>query len=183
MMNDLKPLIKKQDKIAGIIIWTVSIVVFVAVFILSRISLNIDLGFNIHIFATINAFINGLVSLLLVGGFVSARAKMYALHRAIMFISIGLSVVFLLSYICHHLFSGSTPYGGNGNIRYLYFFILITHIFLAGIILPFILYTAYRALTGEYRQHRKLVRITFPIWLYVSITGVIVYLMISPYYK
>lgn len=182
-MNNLKPLLSKHDKTANILIWTVSIIVFVAVFILSRVQLKIDLGFDVHIYATINAFINGLVSFLLIGGFISARAKMYVLHRNIMFACIGLSVLFLISYISHHLLSGSTSYGGEGAIRYFYFFILITHIFLAGIILPFILYTAYRALTGEYQRHRKFAKITFPIWLYVSITGVIVYLMISPYYN
>jgi putative membrane protein len=182
-MKSLKPLIKKQDRTANILIWSVSIIVFVAVFVLSRVQLKVDLGFDIHLFATINAFINGLVSLLLIGGFIAVRAKMYMLHRNIMFTCIALSVLFLLSYISHHLLSGSTSYGGEGAIQYFYFFILITHIFLAGIILPFILYTAYRAITGEYQHHKKLAKITYPIWLYVSITGVIVYLMISPYYN
>jgi putative membrane protein len=182
-MNNLKPLLHKQDRTANILIWIVSIIVFVAVFILSRVQFKIDLGFDVHFFATINAVINGLVSFLLIGGFISVRAKIYVFHRNIMFACIGLLVLFLLSYISHHLLSGSTAYGGEGAIRYFYFFILITHIFLAGIILPFILYTAYRALTGEYQRHRKLAKITFSIWLYVSITGVIVYLMISPYYN
>ncbi len=93
-----------------------------------------------------------------------------------------LSALFLVSYICHHLFAGETSFGGSGSIRYLYFFILITHILLAAIILPFILFTTYRALAGEWKRHKKLARITWPVWIYVSVTGVIVYLMISPYY-
>jgi putative membrane protein len=93
-----------------------------------------------------------------------------------------LSLLFLVSYICHHLLSDSTSFGGSGTIKYLYYFILITHILLAAIILPFILYTSYRALVAEWPQHRKLARITWPIWFYVSVTGVIVYWMISPYY-
>jgi putative membrane protein len=93
-----------------------------------------------------------------------------------------LSVLFLVSYIAHHLLSGNTTFGGTGVIRHVYFFILITHIFLAAVILPFILFTAYRGLTAEYPAHRKLARITWPIWFYVSVTGVVVYLMISPYY-
>jgi putative membrane protein len=93
-----------------------------------------------------------------------------------------LSVLFLVSYIAHHLLSGNTTFGGTGAIRHVYFFILITHIFLAAVILPFILFTAYRGLTAEYPAHRKLARITWPIWFYVSVTGVVVYLMISPYY-
>jgi putative membrane protein len=99
-----------------------------------------------------------------------------------MIAAIVLSALFLVSYICHHLFAGDTRFGGVGPIRTVYFIILITHIFLAAIILPFILFTAYRALTGEYSKHTKIARITWPIWFYVSVTGVIVYLMISPYY-
>jgi putative membrane protein len=80
------------------------------------------------------------------------------------------------------LLAGDTRYGGEGSIRYVYFILLITHIFLAAIILPFILFTTYRALTGEWARHRKLAKITWPIWLYVSLSGVAVYLMINPYY-
>ncbi len=94
-----------------------------------------------------------------------------------------LSALFLVSYICHHLFAGDTKFGGAGTIRYAYYFILATHIFLAAIILPFILFTAYRATISEWASHRRLAKITWPIWLYVSITGVVVYLLISPYYS
>lgn len=114
-----------------------------------------------------------------------------------MLTAISLSVLFLLSYIAHHLLAGDTKYGDlnhdgivsldekalAGNLRMIYYFILITHIPLAAIILPFILFTAYRALTGEYDKHKKLVRITWPVWFYVAVTGVVVYLMISPYYN
>ena len=94
-----------------------------------------------------------------------------------------LSVLFLLSYIAHHLLANETKYGGAHDwLFYVYLFILITHIALATIILPFILYTAYRSLSGEYEKHKKLARYTWPLWLYVSITGVVVYLLISPYY-
>jgi putative membrane protein len=106
----------------------------------------------------------------------------FLLHKRIMFSALFLSILFLLSYICHHLFTGDTRFGGQGTIRYVYFIILITHIFLAAIILPFILYTAYRALIAEWPRHARLARITWPIWLYVSISGVVVYFMISPYY-
>jgi putative membrane protein len=100
-----------------------------------------------------------------------------------MLAAMALSVVFLLSYIAHHLLSGNTPYGGQGVWRTLYFIILATHIFLAAIILPFILFTAYRALVAEWPAHRKLAKITWPIWFYVAVTGVVVYLMIAPYYQ
>ena len=93
-----------------------------------------------------------------------------------------LSILFLVSYIAHHLFSGETKFGGEGILKTIYYIILITHIFLAAIILPFILFTAYRALIGEYEVHKKLAKITWPLWFYVAVTGPVVYIMISPYY-
>lgn len=179
----LKPVLKKNDKQARLLIFTVSFVVFAAVVILSRVKLDVDMGFDVHIFAFINAVINSIVSVLLVAAFIAVKNKSFVVHKNIMLTAIFLSVLFLVSYIAHHLLSGDTGFGGEGDIRYFYFFILITHIFLAAVILPFILFTAYRSLTGEYVKHKKLARYTFPLWLYVSITGVIVYLMISPYYQ
>jgi len=174
--------IKKNDKLARVLIFIVSFVVFAAVVLLSRIKLEIDLGFDVHVFAKINAFINTIVSFLLLVGLLSVKQGKYHLHKKVMLTAIIFSTIFLVSYICHHLLSGDTKYGGEGSIRYLYFFILITHIFLAAVILPFILFTSYRALVAEWPGHRKLAKITWPVWFYVSVTGVIVYLMISPYY-
>jgi putative membrane protein len=174
--------IKKNDKLAYILIIIVSVVVFAAVAVLSRIKVEVNLGFDKHIFAHINALINTFVSLLLLGGLYAAKQKRFNTHKRLMLWAIALSVLFLISYICHHLFTGETPYGGTGLIKLVYFFILITHIVLAGIILPFILFTAYRGLTAEYDKHRKMAKRTWPLWFYVSVTGVIVYLMISPYY-
>ncbi|MBL7684202.1 MAG: DUF420 domain-containing protein [Flavipsychrobacter sp.] len=179
----LTPVLKKNDKQARLLILTVSFVVFAAVVILSRVKLEADLGFDIHIFALINAIINSTVSILLVAGLMAVKQKNYVRHKNIMMSAIVLSVLFLVSYIAHHLLSGDTKFGGEGTIRLVYFIILITHIFLAAVILPFILFTAYRSLTGEYEKHKKLARYTWPLWLYVSVTGVIVYLMISPYYS
>jgi putative membrane protein len=176
------PMIRKNDTVARWIIVILSVVVFGAVVVLSRVSVDIDLGFDVHLFATFNAIVNSMVSVLLLGGLVMVKQQKFELHKRIMIAAILLSALFLVSYICHHLFAGDTKFGGVGTIRTIYFIILITHIFLAAIILPFILFTAYRALTGEYNKHKKLARITWPIWFYVSVTGVIVYLMISPYY-
>ncbi len=178
----LAPLITKNDKLARLLIIVVSFVVFAAIVILSRVKLDVDLGFDVHVFATINAIINSLVSITLVVAYIAVRKKQYIMHWNLMYAAIVLSVLFLVSYILHHLLAGDTRFGGEGAIRYVYFFILITHIILAAIILPFILFTAYRALTGEFEKHKKISRYTFPLWLYVSITGVLVYLMISPYY-
>lgn len=176
------PIIKKNDQKAKLFIYAVSIIVFVAVLILSRVKLSIDLPFNPHVFATVNAVINSLVAVLLLAGLITVKQKKYELHKKIMVTAIILSVMFLLSYIAHHLLTDETKFGGEGTIKTIYYIILLTHIPLAGIILPFILFTAYRALIGEYEQHKKLTRITWPIWFYVAVTGVIVYLMISPYY-
>jgi len=188
---------KKNDSRARLLIYTVSVVVFAAVALMSRFKLNIDPGFNVHIFAMANAVINSLVTVLLIAGLISVRQKKFKLHKQIMLAAIVLSVLFLVSYIGHHLLAGETRFGDSnhdgllseaelaqvGSMRMIYYVILFTHIPLAAIILPFILFTAYRALIGEYDQHKKLVRITWPVWLYVAVTGVVVYLMISPYYQ
>ena len=193
----LQPTLVKNDSKAKVLIWTVSIIVFVAVVILSKVKLVLDLPFNVHVFATINAVINSMVAVLLVAGLITAKSKNYATHKKIMLSAIVLSVLFLVSYICHHLLAGETKYGDlnhdgvlsmnetamAGSSRIFYYILLLTHIPLAAIILPFILFTAYRALTGEYDKHRKLVRITWPVWFFVAVSGVVVYLMISPYYN
>lgn len=178
----LVPVLKKNDKAARLFIITVSFVVFAAIAVLSRVKVEADLGFDIHVFALINAIINSTVSVLLVLALIAVKNKKFLLHKRIMLGAIVLSILFLVSYIAHHLLAGDTVYGGEGNIRYFYYFILITHIILAAVILPFILFTAYRSLTGEYARHKKLARYTWPLWLYVSVTGVLVYIMISPYY-
>ncbi|RYY11052.1 MAG: DUF420 domain-containing protein, partial [Chitinophagaceae bacterium] len=165
--------IPKNDKVAKRIIVLLSLIVFAAVVVLSRVKLEVDLGFDVHLFATFNAIVNTMVSILLLGGLMMVKLGKLELHKRVMLAAIILSALFLISYICHHLFAGDTKFGGVGPIRYVYFTILITHIFLAAIILPFILFTAYRALTGEFDRHKKIARITWPIWFYVSVTGVI----------
>ncbi|MFO0939344.1 MAG: DUF420 domain-containing protein [Pirellulales bacterium] len=171
------------DKVASRLIWVITVVVFTAVALLSRIQVPAPEGLDIHIFAKINAGINSLVSLLLVAGLITAKSGKWQMHRKIMMTAMVLSVLFLVSYILHHLFAGDTKFGGQGWIRPVYYIILITHILLAGGSLPFILLTAYRALSGKYPEHSKLAKKVWPIWLYVSLSGVIVYFMISPYYN
>ena len=192
----LPPVLAKNDKQAKWLILVFSFVVFAAVVLLGRIKLEVDLGFDVHVFAKLNAFINSIVSLLLLAGLMVVKQGKYEQHKKIMIAALVLSVIFLVSYICHHLFAGETKFGDidhdglvsetekalAGSKRTFYYIILATHIPLAGIILPFILFTAYRALIGEWPKHVKLARITWPVWLYVSVTGVLVYLLISPYY-
>ena len=173
---------KENDKQARLLIGVFSFVVFAAVVLLSKFKLQVDLGFNVHIFATINAIINTIIAVLLVAALVMVKQGKYLLHKKLMVSALVLSVLFLVSYIAHHLLAGETKFGGTGTIKVIYLLILFTHIFLAAIILPFILYTAYRGLTGNFPAHKKLSKITFPLWLYVAITGPVVYLLISPYY-
>ena len=172
----------KNDRRARIWIYIVSIIVFLAVAFLNRIKLDFNLGFDAHVFAKVNAVINTAVAILLVVGLIAAKQRRYQTHKTIMLTAIVLSSIFLISYICHHLFAGETRFGGTGSIRYIYYVLLATHIILAAVILPFILFTAYRALIGENAAHRKLAKRTWPIWFYVSVTGPIVFLLISPYY-
>ena len=187
----------KNDKKAYWLIGIFSVVVFSVIVLLGKFQLEVDLGFDVHIFATANAFINASIAVLLVAALWAVKNKQYALHKKLMLAALVLSVLFLVSYIAHHLLAGEAKFGDSnhdglvdeqellavGNTRLIYFIILITHIFLAAIILPFILFTAYRALTAEYTLHKKLAKITWPLWLYVAITGPVVYWMIHPYYR
>lgn len=193
----LTPALKKNDKKANILIISFSIIVFLAVAVLSRVKLDIQPGFDVHLFALVNAILNSWVAVLLLVALLAIRNGKQRLHKNLMLVAMVLSVLFLLSYICHHLFAGETLYGDTnhdgtvsageiaaaGTQRTIYRIILSTHIPLAGIILPFVLFTAYRALIGEYGRHKKLARYTWPVWFYVAITGVVVYWMISPYYS
>ena len=176
------PTLQVPEPLAKRLVWVFSGVVFLAVVVLNRIQIDAPAGFDVHVFARINAVLNSLVSLLLIAGLFTARAGKWTAHRGVMLAAMGLSILFLVSYILHHLFAGDTPFGGQGTIKVLYYIILATHILLAAGSLPYILFTAYRGLTGRYADHRKLARRTWPIWLYVSVSGVVVYFLISPYY-
>ena len=176
------PTLTKNDKKANIVIWSISFVVFIAVVILHELKIDLNFGFDIHFFAKINAIINGLVALLLIIGLFAVKFSKFILHKKVMILSIILSIVFLLSYITHHIFAESTSFGGEGVIRSIYYIVLISHILLAGLSLPFILFTSYRASISEFNKHKKLAKFVYPVWLYVAITGVVVYVMISPYY-
>jgi len=195
----LSPSLQKNDSKAKWLIGIFSVLVFSVVSILGRYNLagKVNLPFDVHIFAKANALINATVAVLLLAGLYFVKQRNYELHKKIMILAMMLSVLFLVSYICHHLFAGETLYGDTdgikglseaervaaGGSRTIYLLILITHIPLAGLALPFILFAAYRAMIGEYDKHKKIVRIIWPVWFYVAVTGVIVYLMISPYYS
>jgi len=130
----------------------------------------------------IYASINGITALLLLIAYIAIRNKNITLHKQLMKISIGLSLIFLVLYVAYHMTSDPTPYGGEGAIRFIYYFILITHIMLSIGIIPLVLISYVRAISNLFVEHKKIARYTFPIWMYIAVTGVIVYLMISPYY-
>ena len=193
----LKPILQKNDKQAKLLIGVFSVVVFVAVSFLTKFTITVELPFDKHIFALANAIINATVAVLLVAALVAVKQKKYAAHKNIMLTALLLSVLFLVSYIAHHLFAGETKFGDTdhdgivsiaelavvGNLRAFYFILLSTHIILAATSLPFILFTAYRGLTGEFEDHKRKAKRIWPIWFYVAVTGPLVYLMISPYYS
>lgn len=161
-----------------------SILIPIVVAILSRVKLK-DFGINVEpltFLPPIYATINGFTAVLLVAAVVSIKNGKRKLHEDLMKTAIACSVAFLGMYVAYHMTSDSANFGGEGIIRPIYFFILTTHIILSIIIIPLVLFTYVRALAQRFDKHKKLARITFPIWLYVAVTGVIVYLMISPYY-
>ena len=166
--------------------WIVVLSIVIPLVVAGLFGVNLrKLGFDVEplsFLPPIYATINGLTAVILVIAFWAIKNKKVVLHESLMQTAIGCSVVFLIMYVAYHMTSDSTPYGGEGVLRYLYFFILITHILLSIIIIPFVLITYVRAITNNFERHKKIARITFPMWLYVAVTGVIVFLMISPYY-
>ena len=139
-------------------------------------------GYDFSYLPPIYAAINGVTAVLLVAAVLAIRNGNRSLHERLMITNLVLSSVFLVMYVLYHITSDPTPYGGEGFIRYVYYFILISHIILSVAVTPLVLFTLSRALQGDFVKHRRLAKITFPIWLYIAVTGVVVYLMISPYY-
>lgn len=139
-------------------------------------------GAELRFLPAVNAVLNSLTAVCLVVGFYFIRQKNVLAHRASMGTAFALGGLFLLSYVAYHSQVASTHFGGTGAIKYVYFFLLLTHISLAVVTVGLVLFTLYFALTGQYTKHRRIARWAFPIWLYVSVTGVVVYFMISPYY-
>lgn len=139
-------------------------------------------GMDLTILPLFNAIINGVSLVFLIISFVYIRKKNIKMHRRFIYAALTTTFLFLISYLTYHALSGSTSYGGTGFLAYLYYFILITHILLAMIVLPLVMITLARGLNMEVEKHRKIARITMPIWIYVTITGILVYILISPYY-
>jgi putative membrane protein len=177
--------ISNQEKKHNRIITLLSITIPLVVALLFGVNLK-KLGFDVEpltFLPPIYATINGLTAVLLIAAVLAIKKGNRKLHEQLNTTAILCSALFLLMYIAYHMTSESTKFGGEGVIKYIYYFILITHILLSIIVIPFVLITFVRARLGKFTKHKKIAKITFPLWLYVAITGVIVYLMISPYYN
>lgn len=165
-----------QEKNNKLII-AISIIIPVAVAALFGVKID---GYDFSFLPPIYASINALTSLMLILAFVAIKNRKQKLHENLIKTCLGLSALFLVMYVLYHMTSEPTSYGGD--LKYLYYFILISHILLSVAVIPLVLFTYVRAINGNFEGHRKLAKITFPVWLYVAVTGVIVYIMISPYY-
>ncbi len=165
-------------------IWILSIAIPVVVAILFTVKLK-DFGFDVEpltFLPPIYATINGITAVLLIAAIVAIKNGNRKLHENLMKTAIACSVAFLAMYVAYHMTADSTKFGGEGNIKYLYYFILLTHISLSIVVIPLVLIAYVRALAQRFDKHKQITKYTFPIWLYVAVTGVIVYVMISPYY-
>lgn len=176
-MSKNKKFQKKQLKIWVNII-SIAIPFVVALLFTVRLPNVASLSFLPPIYAAIN----GITAAILISALIAIRKRKIFLHESLMKTAICCSLVFLLMYVAYHMTSDSTPFGGMGAIKFLYYFILISHIILSVVVIPLVLHSYIRAYLGDYKAHKKIVKYAYPVWLYVAVTGVVVYLMICPYY-
>ena len=171
--------ISKNDKKLKQAIWAVSIVIPIAVAILFTVKIEgVDLGFLPPIYASLNA----LTAIGLIVAIVAIKRKNRKLHQGVIQVCLIFSILFLLLYVLYHMTSDTTPYGGEGILKMIYFFLLISHILLSMVVIPIVLFAYLFAWQGDFVRHKKWTKFAFPLWLYVAVTGVLVYVMISPYY-
>ncbi|WP_250435174.1 DUF420 domain-containing protein [Hanstruepera flava] len=174
-MNKVSAESKKYNK------WIVVLSIVIPLVVAALFGVRLDMELPVFL-PPIYATINAITALVLVLGFISIINGKRKLHEKLMKFAIILSVLFLVMYVAYHMTSDSTQYGGDGIMRYIYFSVLISHILMSIIIIPFVLITYVRAITNDIERHKKIARYTFPLWLFVAISGVVVYIMISPYY-
>ncbi|MDN3596287.1 DUF420 domain-containing protein [Zunongwangia endophytica] len=179
----MKKALTKTDKIAIPVIIALSVLIPIVVLILMNLPERYNLlGTESGTFPLFHAVLNGSTAVLLLVGYFFMKIEEFKFHRNVMITAFLLSSVFLVSYVISKISNEPVHYEGEGMLKYVYYFILITHIALSAIIIPLVLFTMYRGLTAEYEKHKKIARWTFPIWLYVAVTGVLVYIFMFPYY-
>ena len=169
----------KTVKKYNYLVTVLSIVIPLSVAALFRVKIDYELPVFLP---PIYASINGLTAFILLFAVAAIKKGNRKLHEALMKFAIALSILFLLLYIAYHMTSDSTSFGGEGLLKYFYYFVLISHILLSIVVIPFVLITFFRAISLDFQRHKAIARLTFPIWLYVAISGVVVYIMIAPYY-
>lgn len=175
---------KQSNRTVNVVIIILSVVVAGLVSVLARVTLSgaEHLPWDVHLQPKLHATLNSITTVLLLTGYFFIKRKNILAHRFSMVAAFFVSGLFLISYVIYHALTESTSFGGEGMLKWVYYIILISHIILAAVIFPLILMTIHRAWTNQIEAHKKLARWTFPIWLYVAITGVVVYLLIAPYY-
>lgn len=178
-MSTLQPDIQLEKKL-NLLAYIVSVVVLLLVGLMRRVK--IDVGVDFHFLPPIHASLNALTAVILLAALYFIKNKQVENHRKAIYAAMVCSALFLLSYVVYHFTTPETRFGGEGSIRTFYFILLITHVVLAAVTLPFILLTFNRAYTWQIERHKKMARWVFPLWLYVAITGPICYLMLKPYY-
>jgi putative membrane protein len=171
---------EKQLKKLNLIITIISIALPLVVAILFGVRLNVELPFDEHLLPFFNAILNGLSAILLIAALLAVKQNNIKLHSRLIYLAMGISLLFLLLYVFYHIVTDSTKYGGE--LGYIYYPLLISHIILAAIQAPLVLFAFLYGYTGQIAKHKKLVKVSYPVWLYVSISGVLCYLMISPFY-
>lgn len=171
------------DKKFLTVIAILSVLIPVAVALLFFMPKEGDRSVDVSFLPTLHAILNSLTAVALVIGYYQVKHKNTKAHRAAMLTAFGLSAIFLVSYVTYHFLGERTIFGGEGVLKYIYYFILLTHIVLAIVIVPLVLLSVYFGITSQLSRHRRISKWTFPIWLYVAVTGVLVYVMISPYYS
>jgi len=174
-----QPQIKRMNIVA--IVLSIAVPLAIAVLMNPRMP-KISLPFDPYILPPFYATINAVTAAVLILAVYFIKQRKIALHQRMIFLAMGLSAIFLVSYVLYHSSTQPTSYGGEGTIRYVYYFLLISHIILSAVVVPFVLFTFIRGFTRQDERHRKIAKWTFPLWLYVAVTGVICYLMIAPYY-
>lgn len=168
------------EKKLNTLAYVVSVVVLLLVGLMRRVKIQTDIDFSF--LPPVHASLNALTAVILVVAFIHIKNGRVEQHRKAIYAAMVTSALFLFSYVLYHFTTPETRFGGEGIIRYVYFFILITHIILAALTLPFILLTFNRAYTDQFDRHKKMARWVFPLWLYVAVTGPVCYLMLKPYY-
>lgn len=180
MSNDKSLLVKKLDKIAWVVTGVVLLVV-VGLRYIPPASVE-NLPFDVHLMPAFHAIMNTLTAIALGMAVYFVKQKNITMHRNMIFAAMTFSAIFLVSYICYHFLTPSTRFGGEGIIKVIYLILLLTHILAAAVILPFILFTFIRGYLMQVEAHKRIAKWTFPIWMYVAVTGPICYLMLQPYY-